>query len=378
MADKHQCLLCGKTTNIENSLCEDCQHITDNHYKTNFVERDNGVNTDKDADKNVLAGDGVNASAKENMNQNENGKKKPKSSRKGIIFLLIGSLLIIIVGIISCLFIIENRKQAEHEETYWNTCIVENTPLSYAKYLVRFPEGSYAEEAERRIQQFKEEEINDWLKVKLSGDIYKFYSFLDKYPKTIYMPEARSLMDSLSWLAATHDNTLFSYKAYLENVDLGNIPGSYGDSARIRYKYLSGIKTLEDAPLDSLKNNIRSVLSILSQNKEKDVADIFAPKTSYFGTEINNTDLADSIARLYKAKDIKSITYRADSSYILAKRDNKGIVFVDLVIRKETTYNEMLKKDKKTKKTEHRKGISADTLSVELDPHSKIRSVKSK
>lgn len=377
MSDNKQCPLCGKPVSDDDLFCEDCKNHMDNQYSTNLLDEDDIERPDVEEEPseadNTQADDSVKSEENTSIhNLHENLPAKKSGLSKGIIFILVGAVLIVLVGAVSVLKISEARKSAENEELFWIKSVEENTPVSYAKYLVSYPEGVYADEASERIRKIREEESQAWEKLKKSSDINDYYAYLSENPKTPHVNQIKVLMDSLSWLAAQKDNTEESYKAYINNIDLGNIKGEYRNEAEKRYTYLSQIVTLEGTALDSIKADINHILKVLSGNDPKEMQPVFAARLVYYDKDTTNAAIVEAIQQEYKDKKISHITHKLKSKPFTVKRDNAGLLFVDMGIDKEIIYTTKVKKGRKT---ENKKEYIVNTVKMQLDTTKQITSI---
>lgn len=354
MSDSKQCPFCSRPIREDENICEECKDHMDHQYTTDFL--DGNLPTQSDSQLKAESEEVVEPSAEiENEAEeitvpvSETTTKKRSKISKGVLFLIFGSILLIIIGVIGALNIAHTRDSDERQEMFWMKCVEENTPLSYSKYLVRYPEGNFAEEAEKRIRASREAEVQAWEKLRKSSDINAFYAYLSENPETPHLDQIRIIMDSLSWNTTLKDNTADAYKAYLENIDLGNITGSHKDEAKEKYDYLSQIVVLSGASLESLKLDLGDFFKKLSENKPKDLLKKFAPKAFYYTAEMSSTEIVAAITKEYSDKKIKKVTYTLQPESILAKQDNKGIVFVELSVGKEIVYNIKKKKNDNVK-----------------------------
>lgn len=372
MSDIRSCPLCGKKHNGEGDLCEDCQNHVDNQYAVDLFDRDesglsplstNSSETDITQDK--LEEEISNAVAEETP-------KEKKGLSKGVIFVLIGCLLLVVVGAVGSLKVIQNQKSVENEDTYWNSCVEENTPLAYSKYLLAFENGRYVDEASSRIQEFRNREKEAWEELQKSSDINDFYAYLSENPKTTNINRIRFLMDSLSWLQTIQDNTAESYAAYLENVKLGNVSGEHVDIAQDKYNYLSQIKPIDGQSLDSLKLYLVSVVKVLSENEPKALLKMFAPTVVYAhpDSSLTSTELVALLDKERTDKDVKEIAYTLKKQSVIAKQDSKGVIFADVVLDKQTTYQTKIKVGKKM---EYKTEQQTDTFDLEFSPTKQIQ-----
>ncbi|MDL2214973.1 hypothetical protein LJC00_02145 [Dysgonomonas sp. OttesenSCG-928-M03] len=381
MEDKKQCPLCGKIIGDDGAFCEECQNHMDNQYETRLLDTDDFVEDESPIIENEqeIASDPSNGRS-ETTNQelpiieDSIDPKKRKGLSIGVIFVLIGCIVLIVVGGISSIKVIETRKSAENEESFWRECVRENTPVSYAKYLVAFQNGRYIEEADKRIRAFREAELQAWERLRKSPDINDFYAYLAENPNTPHLDQIKFLMDSLSWMSTQKDNTADAYRAYMENVSLGNLTGNFMETAKEKYDYLSQIKVLDGAALDSVKTEIDELFKVLSGNNVKDMLRIMAPEVYYYTSDStkSSTAVVASIRSEIDAEKIKDVTYLPQKESVIVKKDNRGALFVDVVVKKDIVYDIKIKVGKTTEsKTESK----IDTLNIELDTKGKIRSI---
>ncbi|PXV65903.1 hypothetical protein CLV62_10676 [Dysgonomonas alginatilytica] len=374
MSDSKQCPFCGKPITENENICEECKDHMDHQYATDFLDEDDIDNSPKDElqVENDESTEPVSQVEDEPLEEVVSASAEPVKARskisKGILFIILGSAILVVIGIIGALNIAHTRESDERQEMFWMQCVEENTPLSYSKYLVRYPEGNFVEEAEKRIRTAREAEVQTWEKLRKSSDINAFYAYLSENPKTPHIDQIRIIMDSLSWSTTLKDNTADAYKAYLENIDLGNITGAHKDEAKEKYDYLSQIVVLSGTSLESLKIDLVDFFKKLSENKPKNLLKEFAPKTFYLTGEMSSTEVVSSIAKEYSDKKIKKITYNLLPESLSAKQDNKGIVFVELTVEKEIVYDIKKKKNDKLKQN----------LLLEINSDKLIRSMKVK
>lgn len=372
MSDSKQCPFCGKPMKEDENICEECKDHMDHQYTTDFWIDDQVGDSQNEAiePKEEEALEWVDDEVVVPIvavPSPEEPKKKTKIS-KGVVFLIAGSIILVVIGIIGALNIAESRKSEATQEAYWMKCVEENTPLSYSKYLVRYPEGNFAEEAEKRIRESREAEIKAWEKLRKSSDINAFYDYLSENPKTPHLEQIRLIMDSLTWAATLKDNTADAYKAYMENVSLGNVTGMYMDEAHEKYEYLSQFVVLSGAALESLKIDIVDFLKKMSENKPKDLLKLFPAKAYFYTAETSSTKIVSSIAEEYTTKKIKKIRYTLKPESLMAEQDNKGIIFAQFSVVKEIEYN--IKKKKNDELTQN--------LLLEINSDRLVRSIKTK
>lgn len=336
---KKTCPLCGKETNEDELFCRDCQEIAQNSYSEELLAH-NETTENKEQPTPTEWSD------KEPEIQEETPPLKHRSNKKGIIFVIVGSLLMLLIGGAGSYIFLQNKNTEETEIRYWNQCIEENTPLGYSKYLVQYPDGKFSEEAQNKIRELRESERKEWEKLRNSNDIDALFSFLTDHPETPYTREIRHAIDSLSWIRTVKDNTADAYLAYIENVDIGRFSGEYQVKAQERYDYLSQLKTVEGEDLNNIKKAVEKFFKSVSDTDEKDLNKIIVPTLAQFYTAHNQSSkmIIDSIKSDHKKNKIKHISYTPIIDSIEVILDNKGIYFITLPMKQEKTFTERKKK----------------------------------
>lgn len=374
MADNdNRCPLCGKSTNEGETFCGDCQEIAQNAYpeellynkddsESMFIEEEKAApEEEEDTSYNEKP---IENSVEENLKR----VSLSKSNKKLFVFVAIGLVFMLLLGI-GGLFV-KNKDEEATESRYWNKCIEENTPLSYSKYLVHYPEGRYSSEAQSKIMQLREQERNEWESLRKSGNVDALFSFLADHPQTPYERRIKHVVDSLSWLQAMEQNTPDAYQAYLDNVKIGRYAGEYEDVAKQKYEYLSQLKVIEGDELKNVEKVLSDFFKALSSVNNKDIQKSSASVLLKFFDMQNqpNTVIADSIKAALKLKKIKSVSYKLPSDFPEVIKDNKGVYFTSLLIKTETTFTDRKKK----------KEISEHAFNIELNGEKQIRAVYQK
>lgn len=371
MSEVRYCPLCGKPINDNEDFCEDCHDHMEHQYATDFLEATPAPLYDitkdyKPEEEDVEEEDDTEFEKDEERPLIEPKKKKGLSKR--VIYLIILCLVLVAAGVFVGIKMYQQKQFEEQELKFWNSCVEENTPVAYSKYLVTYQHGKFAEEANKRIRDIRKAEADTWEKLKKSSDINAFYTYISENPKTPYMSQIRNIMDSLSWLSTVKDNTAGAYKAYLENVKLENVSGQHVEEAKEHYAYLSSISVVEGAALANVKLSINDFYKKLSQNNQKDLLKEFASSVFYYTQQMTSTDVVAQITKERKDNKIKKVTYTPVEESIYAKKDSKGSFFIELAVKSETSYNIRKKKDE----------THTSNLVMELDSTRLVRSIKVK
>jgi len=377
MADNdndNKCPLCGKNTTEGEAFCRDCQEIAQNAYPDELLTHHEIEEILESEGEELIEAE---EQLKEELNINhdvpesENPINKQGKSSKGLyIFFGVCLGLLIAVGIYSSYNFVEKRNREGAENNYWNQCIEENTPLAYSKYLVQYPDGEYSNEAGNKIRELRESERKEWEKLRNSNNVDALFSFLTDHPETPYTREILHVIDSLSWIITSKDNTAASYLAYLDNVKLGRYSGEYQALAQQRYDYLSQLKAIEGEELNQVKAVLDQFFKSLSSLDTKSLSKTVPDTIGVFYKSVNRTSklIVDSLKADIKTRKLKSVTYSFHFDAVEAIQDNKGTYFISLPVIEEFTF-----RDRKKKK----EAIKYNTK-IELTDKKLVRSISKK
>lgn len=367
-----KCPLCNKEIAENKKFCDDCDTHIKYQYQTTLLAEKTQESSENEISETV---DSTESVVEESvLDQNTEVEQisiitlPKKRVSKGLIFVYICCFLLVLAGAWGAYGFKQQKDSVDNELKYWDNCALENTVLSYSKYLVAYPEGRFVDEANSLIDSIEQDEVKTWEKLKKSSDLNKFYTYIADNPKSPYMKEIRSIMDSLSWLSATKDSTAESFKAYLENIELGNITGKYKIRAQSNYDYLSSIVTLDSIENVNLLVDLKDFYLALSANKQKELLRLFAPSVDYFSNKKSSTQLVADLNKQRSEDKIKSIDYSIDEASVYAKKDRDSIMFVEYAIKTVTAYNVRQKKEVST----------TQKIYMELNKEKQIRLIQEK
>lgn len=364
--DSKKCPLCGGNTTGEEAFCRDCQEIARNSYSEGFLIQEDAEDIPQQEDIISFPGEVED----EPISSDEQSPIVSKDNKKGKTFFIVGFILVLLVGGAGGYYYLKAKNAKEAEARYWNQCIEENTPQGYSKYLLQYPDGRFGEEARSNIVELREEEQKEWEKLRRTNDVDALFSFLTDHPETPYVREIRHTIDSLSWLKTVSDNTADSYLAYLENVKIGRFAGEYQAKAQERYDYLSQLRPVEGEELTQVKKGIVDFFKSLSSRDEKGLAKKMVSTLAKFYDAQNQSskNIIESAKSEFKKNKIRSISYIPVTDSIEAIVDNKGIYFITLPVKEESTFVDRKKK----------KETSEYILNLEMDNNKRLQTVYKK
>ncbi|MDH6307278.1 hypothetical protein M2451_000427 [Dysgonomonas sp. PFB1-18] len=355
MADndnENKCPLCGKQAAEGDNFCKDCQEIAQNAYPEELLTRQeiDEILEDEGEELVEVVSEESEAVTVADPPQQESFSQ---SNKKWLVFLGIGIGLLIAVGAFSSYNFIQRKSADETETAYWHKSIEENTPLSYSKYLVQYPDGKYVVEAETKIRVLRENERKEWEELRNSNNVDALFRFMTDHPETPYTREIRHAIDSLSWITTTKENTAAAYLAYIENVKLGRYTGEYEELAQQKYDYLSQLKKVEGEDLTAVKTVLTKLFKSLSETDAKDLVKVTGDSIHRFYSSQNKASRAiiDSLKAHRKSDKIKTVVYAYIPDSIEVIKDNKGIYFITAPVSEEITFNDRKKKKERASYT---------------------------
>ena len=372
--NKNKCPLCGKETHEGETFCRDCQVIAQNAYPDELLTHGEIDEILEDEGEALIEAEEIELPYEDGPSTSDEGIAEDnttnRNNKKIYIFVAVCLVLLIAAGAYSGYNNKQRGNARETEIAYWNKCIEENSPLGYSKYLVQYPAGEFAQEAEKKIRELRDAEKNQWETLRNTSNIDALFAFLIDHPQTPYARDIRHAIDSLSWIAVANENTADSYLAYIENVRLGRYTGVYVETAQERYDYLSQLKQVEGDELKEVKTILDGFFKSLSSLDNKLLSGTVPDTIPLFYKSVNKTAKAivDSLKTDIKTRKIKSVSYTYTSDSLDVIRDNKGIYFISVPVVEEYAYTTRRKKNDAIKYS----------VKMELTDKKQVRSIQKK
>ncbi len=114
-------------------------------------------------------------------------------------------------------FVIIPIYKSSEENKYWDRVCIENTMVSYEKYINHYPEGKHVNEALRKqdVSNEKEDE-NTWNRVVRTNTKKSYLNYINSNKKDAkYKEDAKEKLDEIDWTIAQNQNTYVFYKNYI-------------------------------------------------------------------------------------------------------------------------------------------------------------------
>lgn len=351
--EEKRCPLCGKDIQDDKTFCDDCRQIAQDELPEAFRE--------KKEESEDLLGSPQDADLEYVIDQAFPAKKKTKKVRNTILLIVFG-LMLLAIGWYSAKQVVETKAFDQTEAIMWENTLEENTLLAYSKYLVKYPEGTFATLAEEKIEEFHQAEKEEWEQIRTINNIADLIGYSKANLGTTYQDEISQKIDSLAWLKATTENTKTAYLFYIENSNLGVFPGKYKEQAQALYgegeKESTEEKPIVDEKpvqqpvavtgkdLKDVEKRIYDLADHISSYRFEKAKKLMIPTLdSYFGLRKKTTT---SIFSEFK-NDMYKKGIKAQGFYIFPKSltvnvDNKGVYTVEVRVQKKITYISSKKK----------------------------------
>ncbi len=142
---------------------------------------------------------------------NDNKKDNFSFKKKHLLIPAIITVLLLVFFAVIPIF------KSTEENKFWNKVCLENTMVSYEKYINQYPEGKHVNEALRKqnIANEKEDE-NTWNRVVRTNTKKSYLNYLSNNKNsTEYKKEAKERVDHIDWNEALKKNTSEGYAFYM-------------------------------------------------------------------------------------------------------------------------------------------------------------------
>lgn len=348
--EEKKCPLCGKAIQDDKAFCDDCRRIAQDELPDAFYDK-------KETEEEIETQQGIDLESV--IDEVFPAKKKTKKIRNTILFIVL-AILLLGIGWYSASRVVETTVLDQTETIIWENTLEENTLLAYSKYLVKYPEGTFATQAEAKIEEFHQVEKEEWEQLRSINNIADLIGYSKANLGTTYQDEISEKIDSLAWLKATTEGTKTAYLFYIENSDLGVYPGKYKEQAQALYseneeKPAEEKLVVEEKPapvavtgqdLKDVEKRIYDLADHVSSYRFEKAKKLMIPTLdSYFGLRKKTTTsiFAEFKNDMYK-KGIKAQGFYIFPKSVSVKVDDKGIYIVEIRVQKKITYISAKKK----------------------------------
>ena len=145
---------------------------------------------------------------------------------------ILGAELVSILNL--CCEEAQKKAAIKAEEEAWASAFRLNSASGYSSFIEAYPLSKYRYIAEIRLKECQESE--GWEQARFSGSIRELERFVNNYPESIHVAEARMIIITLrdqlkeddAWKIALNKNTTESYRSYLRLYPIGR----YSQTAR--------------------------------------------------------------------------------------------------------------------------------------------------
>ena len=233
-----RCPECGELTFAFNELCPNCHHaltapVVVEPKQVRYERQQQTVRPQQFM-----------------KHQPETDKETPKKKRHPVavafVVALVASLAVVFLGIY-----LMDKMDEQNEVDAYERAVISNEPLIMQDYLLRYQQApsERRDSVEAILARLQKIEL-DWQKAMEAKDRAKIMAFVEQYPQSKHIKEARLTIDSLDWAKACEINTIASYEAYIKEY---STQGDHSDEATMK---MEEIKARQEAAEKARRDSI--------------------------------------------------------------------------------------------------------------------------
>lgn len=245
-------------------------------------------------------------------NINQYQKKRKKNNSALIITFAILAALALIGGALYMGY------SHQDEETLWSLCQEHKDLVDVKQYLEEYPNGEHYRDA-RNLYDMLIAEKTAWEQVMASDNEDALRAFINNHPSSKFLPQARELLDDVTWNNIVDKNTKEGYQRYISEFPYGKHVGE----ARSRFSELQRA----ELTIDERERVKQSIQQFLTGMEQWDLTSMMT---------VCNTEMQNFMGKpRANHNDIRE--------YLVAHRENNidSIWFTSLAVDVKKTINDM-------------------------------------
>lgn len=252
------------------------------------------------------------------VEENTNNTKKASANNKrnaGGVWVWVSAFLIALVLVCVSLYYYWENKNAAETEAYYNA-MESKSPAILQDYLDRFDSNDAHRDSVLLLLSNFAKADSAWCVACETATRAAFADFVESYPESEYVVEAKLRIDTLDWNAAKKKNDAEAYKFYIDN----NPNGIYLDEATSLFEKLDSkiINKSDSLMIIKLFDDYYKALSDKDADKIKQ---LFAQPIESFLAKPNArvSDVVAYMERLHAPKDVKAISFDLAGDWTIVK-----------------------------------------------------------
>ena len=300
------CPECGEIVFKDLTLCPNC-HCPLIQDSSTTVSGNSRNGTEKDD----VTGD---SDSKTKAPQSAStGKSKKSYTPWGVSFII--ALAIVFVG----LYFYKSTQIKNEIEAYQNA-MTSSEPAVLQNYLDMYVDApsEHRDSIISHLEQLKKVD-GDWTNAVASGSKSALLRYLQLHPNSIYVAEAKIMIDSLDWIEASQKNTIEAYQKYIDE----HADGMYIDQANDAYTQLDAKKVNNDDKA-RVSNLFSTFFNALGNGDEPTLTSCVDNIMTSFLHKANasKTDVIGYMNKLHQNPEVSRIEYRMNNDWKIEKKED--------------------------------------------------------
>ena len=157
-----------------------------------------------------------------------------KKSRKAFWSVLSMAFILALIIVLLCIYYAQ-KTQMQNEQRAYENAMMSTEPAVLQNYLDMYIEAPVVHRDSIKVHLMALKKIDrDWDNARISQSKSALQLFIDRNPDNLHVQEARLMIDSLDFVTAKYNNSMESYKRYMEDHE----QGYYYDEAKSEYDRL--------------------------------------------------------------------------------------------------------------------------------------------
>lgn len=251
------------------------------------------------------------------MAQTEKNKKEKKSSHVlGKIFF---ALFFMALGAVGGYYYAQYRNtDLQRCESEWASVAATYDINALRQFVENYPDSEHLKEAKERLNKLMLLQ-NAWADVCNSSKTSDFIDFINAHPDAFYEKLCHAKIDSLDWDRAQQDATPESVKYYLEV----HPEGKYAAEAQLLIEQFNLADSMAESKSDDIRQKLQSLLQAIGSNDTETLLSLLADKIEYFINKEHptKTEVKDMLQRMYSSH-ILSCTFDIPSHLKIKLEEN--------------------------------------------------------
>lgn len=266
-----------------------------------------------------------------------NPKKKAKT-----LYTIIAIAFVVIAALAFVVLHFYGKMNAQNEMDAYQNAMTSAEPAVLQNYLDIYPDApvEHRDSVMAHLQLFKQAD-SEWTDAVVSRSKDALTRYMRLHPGSVHEPEAKLMIDSIDWAAATKADTPESYKAYID----AHLDGTHKEEAEQAVQQLTA-KRLSDDEKTMVSHTFTVFFNALSNKSEAELTSTVSSQMKEFLHHANAThsDVVSYMNKLHSRANITSLTFRPNNDWQIEKQstgDDLAVSYsVTFTVDQKTEYTD--------------------------------------